>query len=272
MSTLFGKRESVDKQSGGLLWQATGGVLFLDEITELAAEAQAMLVRAVEKGRFLPVDSDREVESSFRLITGTTRDLRKAVGEGSFRADLWSRISLWTLELPALRERPEDLEMSLDDELSRFAETRGERVAMNREARRAFLDFARSPSSSWLGNFRDFSAACERMAMLAEGGQITLQAVRDEIERLRESWKRPHPGGRSEILRRYLAEKDAAALDLFERVQLQEVLHVCSTARSLSDAGRTLFSESRKARSSKNDADRVRKYLAKYDLGWDDFV
>lgn len=271
MGVLFGAHLG-NVPTGGLVRQADRGVLFLDEVSELGAEEQAMLVRAIERGRYLPEGAEREVEVTFRLISATARDLREAVAKGSFREDLWSRIGAWTFELPSLLERLEDLEMSLDDELSRLAETHGERVTMNREARRAFFEFARSPSSSWLGNFRDLSMACERMVSLADGGQITLDVVRSEIERLRQSWKRPHPDGQEEILGRYLAEKDIASLDLFERVQLQEVLRVCSTARSLSDAGRTLFSESRKARTSKNDADRVRKYLAKYDLGWSDFV
>jgi transcriptional regulatory protein RtcR len=108
------------------------------------------------------------------------------------------------------------------------------------------------------------------MATLADGGRITVTGVRDEIERLESSWKRPSAGDAEDILSRFLGESDIAELDLFDRVQLAEVLRVCATAKSLSDAGRTLFSESRKRRTSRNDADRVRKYLARFGLSWDE--
>jgi transcriptional regulatory protein RtcR len=124
----------------------------------------------------------------------------------------------------------------------------------------------------WTGNFRDFSAAVMRMSTLADGGRITAQVVREEIERLRASWQRPGGAAGDDILGRHLDKTAVAALDLFDRVQLAEVLRVCTTAKSLSDAGRTLFSESRKRRSSTNDADRVRKYLARFNLSWSDIA
>lgn len=275
MSALFGhKRGAFTGAAGpreGLLREANGGVLFLDEIGELGLEEQAMLLRAVEERRFLPVGADREVESNFQLMSGTNRDLREAVFRGTFRDDLLARINLWTFHLPALRDRPEDMEPNLDYEIDRWMETHGERVTFNREARKLFLEFAKAPSTAWAGNFRDYSAAFERMATLAEGGRITVAGVREEIERLEQSWQRPRSGAGEDILGRFLGEDIIADIDLFDRVQLTEVLRVCVDSKSLSDAGRTLFSESRKRRSSVNDADRVRKYLARYGLGWDDF-
>jgi transcriptional regulatory protein RtcR len=109
------------------------------------------------------------------------------------------------------------------------------------------------------------------MATLAEGGRISAAGVKEEIARLKESWERPGRAEREDILPRFLGADVIADLDLFDRVQLAEVLRVCAESRSLSDAGRTLFAESRKKRSSVNDADRVRKYLSRYGLGWGDF-
>jgi len=274
MSALFGHRKGAFTGAvgprEGLLREANGGVLFLDEIGELGLEEQAMLLRAVEEGRFFPVGSDREVESDFQLISGTNRDLQQAVARGTFRDDLLARINLWTFQLPALRDRPEDMEPNLDYELARWTETTGGRVTFSSEARQLFLEFAGSPSAAWTGNFRDLSGAVVRMATLAEGGRITVPVVREELERLRASWQRPAAGEGDDVLSRFLDASALAALDLFDRVQLAEVLRVCSSARSLSDAGRTLFAESRKRRTSTNDADRVRKYLARFGLSWAD--
>jgi len=274
MSALFGHTKGAFTGSAGpregLLREANGGMLFLDEIGELGLEEQAMLLRAVEEGRFLPLGSDREVESRFQLITGTNRDLHTAVVNGAFRDDLLARINLWTFKLPALRERTEDLEPNLDYELTRWTETQGNRVTFSQEARTLFLEFATSTGAVWSGNFRDFSAAVERMATLSDGGRITVPVVRGEIDRLRASWHRPAANGGDDVLARYLKDSAISELDLFDRVQLAEVLRVCSTAKSMSEAGRMLFSESRKRRTSTNDADRVRKYLARFDLSWSD--
>lgn len=276
MSALFGHTKGAFTGAAGardgLLREANGGVLFLDEVGELGVEEQAMLLRAVEEGRFLPFGSDREVESRFQLITGTNRDLNAALSKGDFREDLLARINLWTFTLPALRERTEDMEPNLDYELARWTERHGDRVTFSQEARALFLDFATSSSAAWNGNFRDFSAAVERMATLSDGGRITVPTVRAEIERLRSSWQRPGVDSNGEdIIARYLSESARAELDRFDRVQLIDVLRVCSTAKSMSDAGRTLFSESRKRRTTTNDADRVRKYLARFGLSWSDF-
>jgi transcriptional regulatory protein RtcR len=276
MSALFGHTKGAFTGAAaareGLLREANSGILFLDEIGELGLEEQAMLLRAIEEGRFLPVGSDREVESAFQLISGTNRDLHRAVAQQTFRDDLLARINLWTFQLPALRERSEDIEPNLDYELARWTETHGNRVAFSQEARKLFLDFASSPGATWAGNFRDFSAAVERMATLSDGGRITVPAVREELDRLRASWQRPGASGGDDVLARFMDEATRSALDLFDRVQLAEVLRVCSSSKSLSDAGRTLFSESRKRRSSTNDADRVRKYLARFGISWADIA
>ena len=99
-------------------------MLFLDEIGELGADEQAMLLRAIEEKAFYPLGSDRERTSDFQLVAGTNRDLGALVREGRFREDLLARINLWTFRLPALRERVEDIEPNLDFELDRAARAR----------------------------------------------------------------------------------------------------------------------------------------------------
>lgn len=112
-----------------------------------------------------------------------------------------------------------------------------------------------------------------RLATLADGGRIPVALVEAEIERLRWLWNREGPARRSAgaadvDLGSLLGDGRAAALDLFDRLQLEAVVRVCRDSRSLSDAGRQLFQASRAQRSVVNDADRLRKYLTKHGLEW----
>jgi len=272
MSALFGHVKGAFtgamQDRPGLLRAADGGILFLDEIGELGLDEQAMLLRAVEEKRFLPLGSEREVESRFQLIAGTNRDLRAAARERRFREDLLSRIDLWAFTLPGLRERPEDIEPNLDYELEQWAANSGARVTFNREARQKFLRFATDSATPWSGNFRDFNAAIVRCATLAAGGRIDEALVDEEIQRLREAWRRAPHDRSDDLLERVLGTEAARALDRFDALQLAAVLEVCAAARSLSEAGRTLFNVSRARRSVTNDADRLRKYLARFGLHW----
>lgn len=276
MSALFGHEKgaftgAINKRAG-LLLAADGGVLFLDEIGELGLDEQAMLLRAIEDHRFVPLGGEQEHASDFTLIAGSNKDLREAVARGSFRDDLLARIDLWTFELPSLAQRREDIEPNLDYELERWAARSQTRVTFNKQARARFLAFARSPAASWPGNFRDFSGSIERMATLADGARIDVELVDEEIARLEQQW-RPRAGGRDDAteLERLLGTErvtSIGALDRFDRVQLCEVVRVCQASASLSEAGRELFAASRARRSSSNDADRLRKYLARFGLSF----
>jgi len=268
MSALFGHVRGAftgaQGERAGLLRSAHGGLLFLDEIGELGQDEQAMLLKAIEEKRFLPFGGDSEVESDFQLIAGTVRDLRRWVQEGRFREDLFARINLRTYDLPGLAERTEDIEPNLDFELARHARDHGEQVRFNREARRAFLDFATSPAARWAGNFRELSASVTRMATLAVAGRIDLTGVQEEVGRLQAAWQ---VGGGEGRVDRLLGER-VADFDLFDRMQLERVLAVCERSRTLSEAGRRLFDVSRQQKASNNDADRLRKYLARFGLDW----
>ena len=257
----------------GLLRAADGGLLFLDEVGELGGDEQAMLLRALEDKRFLPVGSDREAKSDFQLIAGTNCDLAGAVASGRFREDLLARINLWTFDLPPLRKRPEDVEPNLRYELEQFARRNGVNVTFNREAHERFLRFGTSPDPLWAGNFRDLNAAVTRMATLAApAGRVTVDGVEDEIGRLRQLWA-PHArrgvaGNCDELLAGVLDAESLSKLDAFDRVQLAEVIRVCKGSRSLSEAGRALFAASREQKGKPNDADRLRKYLARFGIDW----
>jgi transcriptional regulatory protein RtcR len=272
MSALFGHVKGAFtgavEARGGLLKKAHGGVLFLDEIGELGADEQAMLLRALEEKAFFPVGSDREVKSDFVLLAGTNKDLGAETAAGRFREDLLARIDLWTFRLPGLAERVEDIEPNLAYEIEAATRALGVRVTMSREARERFLRFATSGDAAWRGNFRDLNAAVTRMATLAPGGRITSAEVEEEIVRLVASWRRGGAAPADDGLTELLGAGPAAEIDPFDRVQLAEVLRVCRASRSLSDAGRALFAASRTKKTSTNDADRLRKYLARFGLEW----
>lgn len=274
-STLFGHKKGAftgaAADRAGLLRMAHDGVLFLDEIGELGADEQAMLLKAVEEKRFFPMGSDREVSSDFQLIAGTNRDLRVDVAQGRFREDLYARINLWAYTLPGLAQRPEDFEPNINYLLARAAADTGRAVRFNAEAKSQYLRFAQSAEAVWSGNFRDLSASVTRLATLADGGRISTSQVNAEVQRLHWLWQ--HHGVESPTngvdLEALLPEESFAAMDLFDRVQLEAVVRVCRDARTLSEAGRKLFDRSRTQRSVVNDADRLRKYLHKHGLSWE---
>lgn len=270
MSTLFGHVKGAYtgaiSERAGLLRSAHQGLLFLDEIGELGADEQAMLLRALEERRFLPVGSDREVESDFQLIAGTNRDLGQRVVEGRFRDDLYARLNIWSFQLPGLSQRQEDIEPNLDYELERHAQQHNRRVTFNREARERYLRFATSGKATWQGNFRDLSASLTRMATLAPSGRINVETVDEELQRLRHLWRQDQTA--DDPLPMLLGDR-LTDVDLFDQLQLREVIKLCRRCRNLSEAGRELFAASRERKSSANDTDRLRKYLARFGLDWD---
>jgi transcriptional regulatory protein RtcR len=228
-----------------------------------------MLLHALEEKRFLPVGADSEVASDFQLIAGTNCDLAADVRAGEFREDLLARINLWTFQLPGLAQRSEDIEPNLDHELEAAAQRMGRRISMAKDVRAAFLTFARSDEAKWSANFRDLNAAVTRMSTLAPGGRISRAVLDAELIRLRAAWQTvPAPGSDEMLLHEVLGTDRAAKLDLFDRAQLACVIRVCRTSTTLSEAGRRLFSVTRGNRKVTNDADRSRKYLARFDLTW----
>lgn len=283
MSALFGHVKGsftgAIKDRPGLLRAADGGMLFLDEIGELGCDEQAMLLRALEEKRFLPLGADREVQSEFQLIAGTNRDLVAAVEKGEFREDLLARINLWTFRLPGLRERPEDIEPNLEYELEQYAQKTGNRVTISKDLREEFLIFAQTPTAKWSANFRDLNASVTRMATLAgSGGRITRNILDAELQRLRQTWSQlsgrqsssQSTAGWAAILESTFSAEQLAEIDPFDQAQLAMVIETCRSCPSLSDAGRKLFAVSRQKKKNNNDADRLRKYLARFGLTWQD--
>jgi transcriptional regulatory protein RtcR len=272
MSALFGHVKGAFtgalRDRPGLLLSANEGLLFLDEVGELGLDEQAMLLRALEEKRFLPLGSDREASSDFQLIAGTNRNLTQAVADGRFRDDLLARINLWTFRLPPLVERREDIEPNVDYELDQFRRRTGTVVAFNKEGRELFLAFASSDRATWPGNFRDLNSVITRLGTLASAGRITVDQVKAEITHLTSTWSPTPREAASDLVDRVLMPAAQDVLDRFDRVQLEDVLEVCRISPTMSAAGRLLFDRSRERKKVANDADRLRKYLARFDLEW----
>jgi transcriptional regulatory protein RtcR len=280
MSTLFGHVKGAFTGAmadrAGVLREADGGLLFLDEIGELGLDEQAMLLRAIEEKSFSPYGSDRPVKSDFQLIAGTNRDLHELVHQQKFREDLQARINLWTFTLPGLAERREDIAPNIDYELERASSKLGHKITINREARQTFVKFATSPEATWQGNFRDLNAVMIRMATLAEKGRITEALVHSETALLQAHWNKlsrpsatPAASDDAAVLTSVLGKDYDEKYDSFDLVQLAHVVRVCRSSRSMAEAGRRLFAISRAAKEKSNDTDRVKKFLARFGLIWE---
>jgi DNA-binding NtrC family response regulator len=170
-SELFGHEKGAftdaktDRQ--GLLEAAHEGTLFLDEIGEMPVELQSKLVLALEKKQFRRVGGTRERRMDARLIAATNRDLGEAVREGRFRQDLYYRLKVFTLELPPLRERREELFVLADHFIALFARKyRKAPPRLSTAARESMRRYA------WPGNVRELEHVLERAVLLSKTGLI----------------------------------------------------------------------------------------------------
>ena len=151
----------------GRIEQANGGVLFLDEVGEMAPTVQAKLLRVLEEREFMRLGSTRVLRADIRVIAATNRDLHAAMRRGEFREDLYYRLGVFEISLPPLRDRLEDVLDLADAFLKQIGETVGRPAAgIARDARDQLLQY------SWPGNVRELRNAIERAVILADGGYI----------------------------------------------------------------------------------------------------
>jgi transcriptional regulator with GAF, ATPase, and Fis domain len=151
----------------GRIEQANGGVLFLDEVGEMAPGVQAKVLRVLEEREFLRLGGTRLQRADIRVIAATNRDLHAAMKRGEFREDLYYRLGVFEIGLPPLRERIEDVLELADMFLSEIGETVGRPAAgIERDARSHLLSYP------WPGNVRELRNAIERAVILADGGYI----------------------------------------------------------------------------------------------------
>lgn len=268
-SALFGHKKGSFSGAGadhiGFLKEADGGIIFLDEIGELPLDTQAMLLKAIEEKTYRPLGATRDERSDFQIICGTNQELNNPK---KFRPDLLARINLWEFKLPGLAERREDIEPNLNYELNNFTKQTGKYISFNAEARKRFLEFALDRANKWQGNFRDLNAMIVRMATLSDSGRITIELVEEEIARNKASNKvnAQQIPNEDSFIQTLLTKEVYNSIDEFDLVQLLHVIKVCRESTSAAAAAKKLFANSLKEKTSKNNSDRLVKYLAKFGL------
>jgi DNA-binding NtrC family response regulator len=171
-SILFGHEKgaftgATERHTGKFI-EAHGGTLFLDEVGELPLPAQVKLLRAIQEGEVEPVGARKPVKVDVRLISATNRDLIADVKDGRFREDLFYRLHVYPISVPALAERPEDIPELARHFLARFAAEEGKRIRrLDTEAVTLLSGYR------WPGNVRQLENAVFRAVVLAEGDEVT---------------------------------------------------------------------------------------------------
>jgi DNA-binding NtrC family response regulator len=160
----------------GRFEQANGGTLFLDEIGEISAAVQVKLLRVLQEHEFERVGGNQTVKSDVRIIAATNRDLAQLVKEGRFREDLYYRLNVVTLEMPALRDRPSDIPLLATHFLSRFSRENGKSID-------GFSDdaLAQLASYSWPGNVRELENAVERAVVVCKKTRVDVDDLTPTI-------------------------------------------------------------------------------------------
>ncbi len=174
-SELFGHEKgaftSAIKQRKGKFEQADGGTLFLDEIGDMSASAQAKVLRALQENKISRVGGEKEIKVNVRIIAATNKDLRKEIEEGNFREDLYHRLSVILLQVPALNDRKDDIPILSDYFMTLICEEQGIPVkGIDDGAYKALQEI------NWTGNIRELRNVVERLIILC-GNEITRKDV-----------------------------------------------------------------------------------------------
>jgi two-component system response regulator PilR (NtrC family) len=172
---LKGTFTGAEKNRTGLFESADGGTLFLDEISDMPPAMQVKMLRVLQDGRIRPVGSATEIPVNVRVIAATNSDIRKMVEDGSFRRDLYYRLSVIPLNIPPLRERREDIPRLTDFFIKKFAAKSGKNVSIADEAMQILQN------RNWDGNVRELEHTIERAVALTFDGEIPPEHCADDF-------------------------------------------------------------------------------------------
>jgi DNA-binding NtrC family response regulator len=196
------------KDKDGLFTAAASGTFFLDEIGETTPATQVKLLRVLQHREVIPVGATDALPMDTRLLAATNRDLEEEVKKGSFRSDLFYRLNVFSLHLPPLRDRREDVPLLSRAFLQRVAsQTRSEPKVLADSSMQALQEY------SWPGNVRELENALERAIILTPGGEIPVSALPERI-------MQPH--SETLVARTYTS---SPTLDTVERAYIQFVLN-----------------------------------------------
>src|ERR1035437_6707337 len=220
------------KDQKGLFEEANNGTIFLDEIGEMALDLQAKLLRVIETGEFIKVGESKPTKVNVRIIAATNRDLQKEIEAGNFREDLFYRISVFQIKLPALRERVIDIEPLAKHFVNLFAAKTNKKIKSVSEDCIEILK-----QHLWHGNIRELKNVIERSIILCDNEQLTTDNLPIELQQL--------SFGSSQLS---TGKKQLSAFDLAsaEKLHIQKVLNYTNgnkteTARLLNIALTTLY-------------------------------
>lgn len=180
-SEIFGHEKGAftgaDQRRLGCFELAHGGTLFLDEVGELPVELQAKFLRVIEEEKLRRLGGKTEISVDVRVLCATHRDLKKQIEEGAFREDLYFRLNVFSIQLPPLKERREDIRPLAEHFVERFASEAGKRIRGITPEAMAILQ-----SYSWPGNIRELRNTMERGVILCEGEMIETSHLPPEME------------------------------------------------------------------------------------------
>jgi transcriptional regulator with PAS, ATPase and Fis domain len=158
-------------------------MLFLDEIGEMSPGMQAKLLRAIEQGEIRPVGSEKTISVNVRIISATNKELKILILDGKFREDLYYRLQGFTIILPPLRERKEDVPLLINHFLKDICQKTGKKLEFRPETLRLLMDY------NWPGNIRELKHEIERATTLSKG-RITPEVLSPDIKKKQSFVKR----------------------------------------------------------------------------------
>ena len=241
-SELFGHVKGAftgaERDRKGYFEQASGGTLFLDEVGDIPVSTQVKLLRTLEAGEVVRVGTHEPVKAHVRLVSATNRDLTEAIAAGTFREDLYHRIKVVSIKMPALRTHREDIPLLIEYFVREFASTHGKTITGVTPAARRALQ-----SHDWPGNVRELRNVVESMVVMDLDGLLDVDDLPDELQgqsgsSVPSSAPSSGPGGAPDLVGR--------SLDEVERHYIQETLKLTGgnreeASRRLGIGERTLY-------------------------------
>lgn len=241
-SELFGHEKGAftdaKEQHKGIFERADKGVVFLDEIDALPRHLQAKLLTVLDGVPFTRVGGTERVESHFLLICGTNADLQEACKNRTFRPDLYERLRTWTIEVPPICVRHNDLETTLQREIGMWKSRTGVQIGFSGRDAKVFFE-ERAKQYPWPGNFREFHATFVHLAMAANNGRITKNDIEAEFQRMEHVRHDYMPS--CSTANDNQGSQNRTEYDLAEVARLACALDACQKCKTASEVGAMIF-------------------------------